>query len=193
MPAIAAIIGAAASGNPLASVGASREIKMLISYELPFILAIVSVIIKSDSIRLSQIIAHQAQAGSFIFSWSGISAFLVAIFCMQAKLGFVPFDAAEAEQEIMGGTLIEYSGFPLALFRLTKAMLLYTLPLFLISLFWGCTLGWAIIAKYIILLVGIILIKNTNPRLRIDQAMRWFWGPMTILAVLSVVLAVGGL
>ena len=47
---------------------------------------------------------------------------------MQAKLCFVPFDMSEAEQEIMAGVFIEYSGLPLAIFKLTKAILLYTIP-----------------------------------------------------------------
>jgi NADH-quinone oxidoreductase subunit H len=51
----------------------------------------------------------------------------------------------------------------------------------------------SLIAKYISLLVIIILIKNTNPRLRIDQALKFFWGPMTILATLAIVLALRGL
>ena len=122
IPAIALIVGASASRNPLASVGASREMKLVLGYELPFILSIIAVIVKSvGSIQIGSILNHQFNFGSHIASPSGVLAFIVAIFCMQAKLGFVPFDASEAEQEIMAGTLIEYSGLPLAVFKLTKA------------------------------------------------------------------------
>lgn len=118
---------------------------------------------------------------------------IAAIFCMQAKLGLAPFEVSEAEQEIMGGVLIEYSGSALAIFKLTKAVLLYTTPLLLIILFLGKDLSLSFtIIKFIILLVVIILIKNTNPRLRIDQALRFFWGPVTILAVIAAVLAALG-
>jgi NADH-quinone oxidoreductase subunit H len=93
----------------------------------------------------------------------------------------------------MAGTCIEYSGLPLAVFKLTKAILLYTMPLLLIILFWGSNLTpLSLIGKYIALLVIIILIKNTNPRLRIDQALKFFWGPLTILAVIAVILATLG-
>ncbi|MFH1248380.1 MAG: complex I subunit 1 family protein [Candidatus Omnitrophota bacterium] len=194
IPAIAIIIGASASRNPLASIGASREMKLVLGYELPFILSIIVVIVKSaGSIQLGSILNHQINFGSNLVSWSGVLAFIVTIFCMQAKLCFVPFDASEAEQELMGGTFIEYSGLPLAIFKLTKAVLLYTIPLFLIILFWGSNLTpLALIGKYTALLVIIILIKNTNPRLRIDQALRFFWGPVTILAVIAVILAILG-
>jgi len=194
IPALAVILGASASANPLASVGASREMKLVLGYELPFILSIVIVIIKTGGqIRIGEILNYQANNGSLWAFPSGFLAFVVAIICMQAKLGYVPFDMAEAEQELICGTCVEYSGFPLALFRLTKQMMLIVLPVFLISLFWACSfnVGWLIL-KYVVLLVVIILIKNTNPRLRIDQAVRFFWGPVTILAVIALGLAIAG-
>ncbi|MFH1458408.1 MAG: complex I subunit 1 family protein [Candidatus Omnitrophota bacterium] len=194
IPAIALILGASSSKNPLASIGASREMKLVLAYELPFILILVVVIIKSmGAIQISQILNHQLNFGSHVASWSGALAFVVAILCMQAKLGFVPFDASEAEQEIMAGVLIEYSGAALALFKLTKAILLYCMPLFLIVLFWGKDLSpFALIGKYVLLLVIIILIKNTNPRLRIDQTLRFFWRIPTMLAIIAIVLALLG-
>lgn len=195
IPAIALIIGASASRNPLASVGASREMKLVLSYELPFILAIIAIVIKSaGAIKIGNIINYQINFGSHIGSVSGAIAFIVSLLCMQAKLGMVPFDVAEAEQEIMGGTLIEYSGLPLAIFKLTKSVLLYTMPLLIISLFLAKdTALISVILKYLMLLVIIILVKNTNPRLRVDQAIKFFWGPVTILAGISVLLALLGL
>ena len=194
IPAISLILGASCSRNPLASVGASREIKLVLSYELPFLLSFIAIVIKSaGAIRIGDIIGYQAAAGSSVFSLSGAAAFIAALICMQAKLGLAPFDVSEAEQEIMGGVLIEYSGLPLAVFKLTKAMLLYTMPLLLIALFFGRDLNPLFVAlKFISLLVAIILIKNTNPRLRIDQAMRFLWGPVTLLALAAVVLALIG-
>lgn len=195
IPATAIIIGASSSGNPLASIGASREIKLVLGYELAFILSIIVIIIKSSgSIQIGSILNHQINFGSNLASFSGMLAFLVAMVCMQAKLGFVPFDASEAEQEIMAGVYIEYSGLPLAIFKLTRAILLYTMPLLLISLFWAKNLSiLALVGKYIAILVIVILIKNTNPRLRVDQALKFFWGPVTWLAVIAIVLAIFGL
>ena len=194
IPAISLIIGAFASRNPFASVGGSREMKLVLGYELVFILSVITVIIKTSSnIRLDNILIFQQEFGSLVFSWSGLIAFICALICTQAKLGFVPFDMAEAEQEIMAGALIEYSGLPLAIFRLTKAILLYVMPLFLIVLFMGKdTSPIFLIAKYILILVIIILIKNTNPRLRIDQALKFFWGKLAILNIIAVVLAMLG-
>jgi NADH-quinone oxidoreductase subunit H len=194
IPAIALIVGASSSRNPLASIGASREMKLVLGYELPFILSIIVIIIKSGgAIQIGSIINHQINFGSNIASSSGAIAFLAALLCMQAKLGVVPFDLGESEQELMSGALIEYSGLGLAVFKLTHAFLFYAMPLFLIILFLGKDLSpFFVVGKYIGILVVIILIKNTNPRLKIDQALKFFWGPVTLLALAAVVLALLG-
>jgi len=197
LPSVALMFGGTASANPLATLGASREMKLILSYELPFILASSVPILKSGySIRLADILVAQ-QGRPFIASVSGVLAFLVALLVIQAKLGFVPFDAAEAETEIMAGPYIEYSGKALAMWKLAKAVLTVGLPMLLVSMFWGglgmTPLGMlAGLGKYVVVLVLVILIKNTNPRVRIDQALRFFWGPVTIMAVVSVVLALLG-
>ncbi|MDD5166098.1 MAG: NADH-quinone oxidoreductase subunit H [Candidatus Omnitrophica bacterium] len=195
IPAAALIMGGSSSRNPLASIGASREMKLVLGYELPFILSVIAIIIRSSgAIQLGSILNHQLNFGSNIASWSGAIAFIVCLACMQAKLGLVPFDMSEADQELMAGVLIEYSGPPLAIFKLSKAIMLYVMPLFLIILFLGKDLSpLFIVGKYLLLLVIIILIKNTNPRLRIDQALKFFWGKVTLLAVIAVILAALGL
>ncbi|MEW6075098.1 MAG: complex I subunit 1 family protein [Candidatus Omnitrophota bacterium] len=195
IPALALIIGASSSKNPFASIGASREMKLILGYELPFVLAMVVVVIRSHgALNLGGIINGQIAFGPHIASFSGALAFVVALLCAQAKLCLVPFDMSEAEQEIMAGALVEYSGFPLAVIKLTKALLLYALPVLLISLFWVNNLNLpSLILKYFLILLVIVLIKNTNPRLRIDQALRFFWGPVSVLAILAVAMALVGL
>jgi len=198
IPSISIIMGGFASRNPLASLGASREMKLILGYELPFVLAVLVPVIKSDfSLRLGEILGFQAQNGVIAGSLSGFLALVVAILCMQAKLALVPFDIPEAETEIVGGPLIEYSGSGLAIYRLMKNMLLFVLPFFLIILFMGGLrydgihlLNGAL--KYVGLVALITVIRNTNPRVRIDQALRFFWGPMTIIAIIAVILALLG-
>lgn len=198
VPSIAIMMGGFASGNTLGRVGASREMKLLLGYELPFILAVLVPVIKSGfSLKLADILSMQAQNGAFALQVSGILALVAALLCIQAKLGLVPFDIPEAETEIIAGPMVEYSGAPLAVFRLTKHMLLFTLPFFLIILFLGgfrfdgITILYSVL-KYVVILFILIVIRNTNPRLRIDQALRFFWGPVTGIAVIAVVLAVIG-
>ena len=205
IPALMTILGAAASGNPHAAVGAAREMKLLLSYELPLLLAILVAVAHGAaatdgewSFRLEALLAGQA-ASPTVFSISGALALVVAILCMQAKLGQVPFDLAEAECEIMSGVYVEYSGPNLGLFLLTRAMLLALLPLLLIMVFWGGLAAgswWGYLTfagKYVLLVALVTLIRNTNPRLRIDQTVRFFWFGLTPVAIVAVVLALAGI
>ncbi len=190
LPSLALILGSSASASPHAAVGTAREIKLVISYELPLVLAIIVAIIKTHgSLSLAQTAAVVPAA-----SISGAIACIISLLCIHAKIGYVPFDMAEAETELGSGVLMEYSGALLALWNLTSAMMLVALPMFLVVVFlggfgntWGgITLG---IVWYVVILVLIILIKNTNPRVRIDQAMKFFWVYCGLALVVAVVLA----
>lgn len=192
LPSLAIVVGGSASGNPHSAIGSSREMKLILAYELPLALAVITVIVNSGfSLNLVEI-----ATGWGLTSVSGFLAFLVTLVCIQAKLAEVPFDLPEAETELMEGPLIEYSGFPLALFKTTEAILLYLLPLYVITLFMGgINSGWGYLygaLKYVLILVLIILAKNTNPRVRIDQAVKFFWTRLTALAFLAVSLAIIG-
>lgn len=195
IPPISLMLGSFASANSLASIGASREMKLMLSYELPFVLALAVPVMKAGySIRLGDILAGQAAAGAAAASLSGALSFLVMLFCVQAKLGFVPFDMPEAETEIMAGTCIEYSGKSLAMIKLTRAMLAFAVPLLMIVLYFGPVEMTAAgmsraLAEYAGILALMIVMKNTNPRVRIDQAMRFFWSTATAIAAASVALA----
>ncbi|MFA5042807.1 MAG: complex I subunit 1 family protein [Kiritimatiellia bacterium] len=195
IPAVAVILGSFASQNPLASLGGSREMKLLLAYELPFVLAMLVPIVHTHSIRLSDLLA----AGAVVAKPSGIVALVVAILCMQAKLTLVPFDAPEAETELTGGAYLEYSGPPLGVFKLTRAMMLFTMPIFLVAVFCGGIAfdqGWRPVLlgalKYLGLVVAVVLIRNTAPRVRIDQAVKFFWGPVTLAALAAVLAAFWG-
>jgi NADH-quinone oxidoreductase subunit H len=172
--------------------------KLILAYELPFIIAVFTVVAKSGSIIVGNIIAFQRVNGMLLLTPSCAIAALVVLIVAQAKLALVPFDAPEAEQELAGGALVEYSGVLLAIFKLTKAILLAALPVFLITLFLGgidisSTLGISyFVLKYVLILLLITVIRNTNPRLRIDQAVKFFWGPVTMLAILGFILAMFG-
>ncbi len=197
---LAFIVGASASRNPVAAVGASREMTLYLGYELPFVLALLVPIVKvakqwnvASALRIGGLIAYQQEFGSFLYSVSGVIAGLIILFTIQAKLGFVPFDIPEAEQEIMSGVLVEYSGAPLAVFRITRAMMVLLLPLFLITVFWGGLRDFWAVLKFVLVFVLIVLMKNTNPRLTIHQALKFFWFILTPLGIIALILAFIGL
>ncbi len=197
-PSLVLILGGSASGSPYGAVGAAREMKLVIGYELPFILALVPPILKADlSLKFSAILRAQSD-GVTLASVGGFLAFLCVLAAVQAKLGVVPFDQAEAETELTGGAILEYSGPALAMIRLMRGMLLFVLPLFVITVFWGGVhlSGWGWLTtplKFLVLLVVIVLMRNTAPRLRIDQAVRFFWFIVAPVAVIAAFLSIGSL
>ncbi len=192
------VLGGASTGNIYSSIGAGREVKLLIGDELVFILVCLVPIIKSGyQLNLESIINFQASNGAFIGSASGILAFLLSIICIQAKMTMQPFDIPEAETEIVEGPLMEYSGPPLAFWKLNHFMMYVIFPFFLILIFLGgfnlTGLGilWFIL-KYVGIVVVMIIIKNTNPRIRTDTALNFFWKYASPIGLLAIILAILG-
>ncbi|MCM8822901.1 MAG: NADH-quinone oxidoreductase subunit H, partial [Candidatus Omnitrophica bacterium] len=193
IPSVVIFLAGSSSGNVLASIGAGRELRLLLSYELPFIIALLVPVIKSGSAQIQQILVYQLENGANIGYVSGTIAFIVALLAFQGKLGYVPFDVSEAETEIAAGTFIEYSGFPLALLRLMKWILLSVGISFLVIYFMaGFRNAVAGALKYVGILILIVLIKNTNPRLRTDQILKFSWGWLTMFGFVAVIFALMG-
>ena len=195
VPSLMIILGGSASGNPHAAVGASREMKLLLAYELPLILSIVAVIVGAEGkATLSLGAIAQSKMSGVLPSIACVVGLIISIFCIQAKMGLVPFDIAEAETEIMSGPFVEYSGPPLGVFYMTKAMLFAILPAFLVTVFWGGfgpgVTGWLLgILKYLVVVVVMVLMRNTNPRVRIDHAMKFFWFGLTPIGIVILALS----
>ncbi|MEN3013711.1 MAG: complex I subunit 1 family protein [Endomicrobiia bacterium] len=184
IPSLMLILGASSSGNAIASVGVAREMKMLLSYELPFITSLLVPIIQSKSIKLLDIMQN-----NYLTVFSFIS-FLITLIILHAKLNFVPFDAQEAETELAGGILIEYSGLLLGLIKLTKQILLSIVPAFLVLLYFNGGRNLILFfIEYLLVLIIIIMIKNTNPRLKIDQVLKFFWFWIFPISLLNSILS----
>lgn len=198
IPSFSYILGSLASGNPLAAVGGSREMKLILSYELTFLLVVAGIIMKAgQQFDLNSIIKIQQAMSPFIGSISGVLLFVVGIFCVQAKLALVPFDIPEAEAEITEGIFIEYSGAAYALIKLTKYIMLFVLPSFIVALLLGgfrldgINILWSIL-KVLGIVLLLTLIRNTNPRIKIKQAVSFFFIWMNLLAIIALILIAFG-
>jgi formate hydrogenlyase subunit 4 len=166
------------SASPYASIGSSREMMMLLSVEPILAIALSVGAFKARTLALGGIIDWQVRNGPSISMAMGGLAFFLAL---QALAGKLPFDIAEADQEIMGGPLVEQSGPRLALFRWamwTKQLLLAYL---LVEVFFPWPrLGihpldlCVTTVKVLVVLVLVAVIDVVNPRLRIDQAMGYY-------------------
>jgi NADH-quinone oxidoreductase subunit H len=198
IPSLSYIVGALASGNPLAAVGGSREMKLILSYELTFLLVLSGIIMKcGQEFNLNSIIQAQQTGSPFIGSISGVLLFIAGIFCIQAKLALIPFDMPEAEAEITEGIFIEYSGAAYAMIKLTKYIMFFILPAFLVALLLGgfrlagIHILWAVL-KVLAVVLLLTLIRNTNPRVKIKQAISFFFLWMNLIAIIALVLIAFG-
>lgn len=193
VPSVCMMLGASASASPYAALGASREMKLILSYELPLLICVIVAALKAHSMSLGFIIQTQCQGWPAIFSLSGLLAMAVAIVCVQAKMGLAPFDLSEAETELAGGLFVEYSGPLLAVWKLVKMMLMVVVPLFVVFVFWGGGPAVLIVFKYAAVLVVALLLRILCPRVRIDHAVKYFWRLVTPLSALALLLAIIGL
>jgi len=192
------VLGGASTGNVFSSLGAGREIKLLLADELAFILVCLVAVIKTGyTLRFDAILAYQAGHGAVAGSISGTIALVIGLLCVQAKMTLPPFHIPDAETEVVGGPFMEYGGPLLAFWKLGHFMMYVIFPFLLVLLFLGgfklqgLGILWALL-KYLGIIVVMIIIKNTNPRLRIDTAISFFWKVASPLAFLAVVLAVLG-
>ncbi|MBR0376130.1 MAG: NADH-quinone oxidoreductase subunit H, partial [Firmicutes bacterium] len=144
IPAVAIIMGGAASGSPYAGVGISREMVTMMAYELPLVIILLAVGKAAGdggvTFSLSKIVEYQQANGPLITHWTMWPAALAMLLVIPAEIGSHPFDVAEAETEICEGALVEYSGAPLAVFKLSSAIKLYIMTALFSCLFlsgWG--------------------------------------------------------
>ena len=208
VPALAMILGGAASGSPYAGVGLSREMVTVISCELPLVLVLLAVAKTVGSaigtglcFSLSEIAEYQLVNGSLITKISMLPAAAAMLLIIPGETGNHPFDAAEAETEICEGMLAEYSGAPLGVFKLSHAVKMLSLTSLFVALFLG-GLGTGIVALDALLLfllcavitaVSISFVHAFTARLKIEQIFKYYWTVVSLLALISLVLAWYGL
>lgn len=199
IPAICLMLGGYSSGSPFGSTGAARYVVQLFSYEFVFILAIVAVIARVGSLNLTAVVGYQTQQGWLIFDWRLLPALLAAFISIQGKLMRVPFDIPEAESEIVHGPLTEYSGPKLAIWRFVYDIETLVVAGFIAALFLGGPVAYTIggvqipgVVDFLIKALAIVLLtttlRNIMARLRIDQALKFYWTFGALLAIISLVL-----
>jgi NADH-quinone oxidoreductase subunit H len=182
------------TGGRFALVGATRALTQLFAYEAPFMLALLGPALAAGSWQISAINDY---AGSHWFIISQPVGFVIALIGLMGKLELPPFDAPEAETEIVAGALTEYSGRGLALFKIGKSVELIV-GITLVSAFYlGGLHG---ILPFLVKTLGVLflmtLLQSLLTRLRIDQTVGLWWRFGTILVLAQIVIMIlwkGGL
>ena len=188
------------SANKYAILGGLRAAGQLLSYEIPFIMAILAVAMLAQSLHLRDIVDGQAKVAYILVQPLGLFLFLTAGL---AELGRTPFDIHHAESEVVGGPFVEYSGAHWAIFFLAEYINTFTIAALTALLFLGgwrwpdmpfegaahtaLSVLWFMVKCYAVVLV-IFWIRGTYPRLRIDQLMAFAWKLLVPLSFLNIVI-----
>lgn len=199
IPAICVMLGGYSSGSPFGASGAARYVVQLFSYEFVFILAIIAVVAKVESLSLGTVVGYQAQQGWLVLDWRLLPGAIAALIGAQGKLLRVPFDIPEAESEIVHGALTEYSGPKLAIWRLAYDIETLVVAGLLAALFFGGPTAYVIggtqipgvvdfLVKTLVIILFTTTLRNIMARLRIDQALKFYWSFAALLAIISLVL-----
>ena len=174
---LAVLIAGYSSANKLALFGSMRAVAMLVSYEIPLVMALLGVTVLAGSMSMVAIV--EAQGIPFLLvAPLGALIFLIAI---SAELNRPPFDVAEAESELVAGYLTEYSGMKFGVFYLAEfSNVVLAGALFAVLFLQGWE--WAILPAHLWFLIKIFgflfvasWIRVTLPRLRIDQILELAW------------------
>ncbi|RXE56225.1 NADH dehydrogenase [Methanoculleus taiwanensis] len=198
VPALAMVVGGFASGSPYATVGAQREMVILMAYELPLAIAIVAIAWRLSMAGIADPFSLVTIAANPIWGVVGPLGILGCLILLgilawvtPAELSRIPFDAQEAETELAGGLLVEYSGKNFGLFYIaqgvkTIVMAALAVALFLpwnLSSFIAMAPAVALVADFAFFLVKVLLvvffsislIRVSMARFRITQVVSIYW------------------
>lgn len=192
---LAIFIAGWSSNNKYALLGAMRVIAMAISYEVPLVLALLSPVLFVGSMNVPEIVAWQRHYDVWLAFLLPMPVLIYAI-ASTAELNRTPADIAEAESEIVAGFHTEYSGMKFGLFYAVELINSLAVSGIIASLFFGgyslygleeYVPPWMIfIGKIYFFYFGLIWLRGTWPRLRIDQLMAFSWKMLIPLALINV-------
>jgi len=193
----AIVLGGYASNNKYSLLGGLRSAAQLISYEMALGLALVPTFMIVGSLRLRDIVEYTVTWGPYhgpipliLFTPIG---FIIYLISATAETNRTPFDLPEAEQELIGGFLTEYSGLKFTMYYLAEYLNVITVSTLAVLLFFG---GWylgpippviAFLFKVVIMIFVYIWLRGTFPRLRYDMLMRLGWKVLLPLAMANVI------
>jgi len=181
-------LGAGESGHPYSAIGIARGLSQMTAYEVPFALAVISIVIQYDTLSITQIVAAQQggwQNWTVVTNWV---ATLAAMLAFLGMMGYSPFDIFLAPQEIPIGPPTEFHSAYLGLMQLNRALFGATKLVLFMNLFFGGATGWLelMIKTFFIYMVAII-IGVAFPRFRVDQGIRFFFKIPTLIGIMSIV------
>ena len=181
------------SSSVFAEIGAIRAMTQLFAYEVPFYMALLGPAVLAGTWSLSGISAFY-HAHPFLLL-ANIPGLIVSLFAAQGKLERVPFDAPDAETEIVGGTFTEYSGRLLGLFKMTLNAELVVVAALISAVFLPLYFVQSALLSFFFFLLEVsaivfllALMRAALARFRMDQLVAFCWKMLMPVAILQIIL-----
>jgi len=191
------VLGGYASNNKYSLLGGLRAAAQLVSYEMALGLSLVPTFMIVGSLRLRDIVEYTVHWGPYTGPIPLILltpiGFVIYLIAAVAETNRAPFDLPEAEQELIGGFLTEYTGLKFVMYYLAEYINMITVSALAALLFFGGWYLWivppvlAFFLKVVLFLFLYIWLRGTFPRLRYDMLMRLGWKVLLPLAIANVV------
>ncbi len=177
------------SSSRFSLIGATRSLTQLFAYEAPFLLALLGPAMSANSWVIKNIIIHAETHWWMILTQP--VGFVIALIGLMGKLELPPFDAPEAETEIVAGALTEYSGRGLALFHIGKSVEL-VVAVSLVAAFYLGGIGNPLLflVKTLVIVLLMAILQSMLTRLRIDQTVGMWWRFGALLALVQILILV---
>lgn len=188
VPSLCAVLAGFASRSIFGQVGATREAILSITYNLPFLTAIVALACSANSLQLADI-ASAPPIGVRLL------AVLTILLCLPVKLRINPFSLSNAEQEIYSGPATEFAGLQLAMWELAHGLEWVVLTGLVVCLVLPPTGSAAIdtvlfAGLSLVLVVLLSFLATGTARLKVAQAAPFYWKWGMGMALASLILAV---
>lgn len=187
------LLGGWASGSKYTLIGGFRSAAQMISYEIPLVLSLLSVVVLTRTLNLQEMIAVQSNSLPFVLL--DFPAFLLFLVAILAELERTPFDLTEADEELVSGWITEYGGTKFLLLYLASYLKAFAGAAILATLFFGGWLGpspvpplaWFFL-KTIVIFTLFVWIRASYARVRVDQMLNLGWKYLVPLSVLWLLL-----
>ncbi|MGB8261906.1 MAG: complex I subunit 1 family protein [Terracidiphilus sp.] len=184
LPSMCIIAAGFSSRSIFGEIGSAREAVLSVSYNVVFLLAILSIAASQNTFRLDALASLPASP----LRWLGVVALLI---CLPAKLHLNPFSLPNAEQEIYSGPMVEYAGPELAMWELSHGLEWVAATGLVATLAAPhVTMGWLAILIFVAfsfaIVVGLSALASATARLAIDTTVRFYWQVTLIFAVLAI-------
>ncbi len=192
IPTIAAFLAGWYSRGVYATLGSIRTLTQMFAYEVPMFMALLSPALIAGTWSVTGMAAFYSKHPLYILF--NIPALFVALVSAQGKLERAPFDAPEAETEIVSGAFVEYSGKLLAIFKMSMDCELVLIASLISAIFLPFTTGIAVVdlllyfVKTIVVLLFLSLMRSAMARLRMDQLLNFFWKQLSLIAIAQIIL-----